>query len=138
MAAVGRTSLFVAGFAPTAVGTVTLSAIAGTADIENATTSLRTTKRVTENNFRCAGHPRLKAGLDNGHQSWQLGVISVGGVSDMSSPATDLGRYSGRGLLSSASRKTLHRNQKMMYACGAGMMLRVYYFGESSENCGFK
>jgi hypothetical protein len=82
--AVGRTSLFAAGFAATAVGTVTLSTITGTADIENATASLRATKRMTENNFRCVGHPRPKAGLDNSHQSWQLGAIRVDGVSDMS------------------------------------------------------
>jgi len=71
MAAVGQAPLLSISLLAAQRAAVALSPVAVTADPKQPAASMPSAKALTQNEFAADHHPRPKAGLDNGHCSWQ-------------------------------------------------------------------
>jgi hypothetical protein len=71
MAAVGVAALFPAGSVAASRAAIALAAVAMPADPEHRVTFPAAANPLSENRFAMDRHPRPRAGLDNGNQSWQ-------------------------------------------------------------------
>jgi hypothetical protein len=80
MAEVRGTALLTASLGATTITAVLLPTIAMTTNPEDSAAVPGAAKSLTQNNFSCWCHPRLKARLDNSRRSWQPKVTCLGNL----------------------------------------------------------
>lgn len=134
--AVSFPALQSSSFLAAALAAIGMSTVTRTADEKRSATIGVAAKALSKNWLRVARHPDAKAGLDNGHRSWQAVDYSTRWCALIGTPPLHPDRVNDRGVVSPPAAYNIHQGWMMMRVFDADD-INGYNSGECSDNRAF-